>query len=493
MKSFDTLFDAKPTMPLPADMQVGGLSLDSRKIKPGDLFLGLQGKQHSGADYLLQAYEAGAVGALLDTPPPAAVHSAALSGVPEHFPVAVVPDLRRRVSAMAARFFNWPASSASIVGVTGTNGKSSICFWSAVIFERLGSVSGICGTLGFGRYNALKTTDLTTPDAIDMQRILACLDNCTHIFIEASSFGLDQGRIEAVPFRYAVFTNLSRDHLDYHQDMAHYWYSKKRLFVYPSLSTWIVNTDDPKGQELCQSDTGVRLIRYGLSTQADIRFADIRPSKEGFSAVLQSANESAALEIPVFGRHNLLNLLAVCALAIAEGHSLEAIARQLPTLPNVPGRMQHIQAESGCTVVVDYAHNPDALELALSALREHGCKRLFCVFGCGGNRDTGKRPVMGEIGSRLADSLWLTNDNPRNEEPMAILRDIQAGCSGTAKIMLMPERTRAIEAALTAAEAGDFVLIAGKGHESHQIVRDQTIPLNDFDIAENWLQQQACS
>lgn len=487
MKRFGDIW-ADSTPPLSANLSIHGLSLDSRKVERGDLFFGLQGVQTSGARYLPEACAAGAAAALVDV----GLDDQDMPSPQAPFPVATVLDLRYQINGMAARFFDMPAIESSITGVTGTNGKSSVCYWAAAMLTRLGYQAGCCGTLGFGRFDALQETDLTTPDAIKIQRILSHFDElgCDHIFMEVSSHSLEQGRVEAVPFQRAVFTNLSRDHLDHHGDMADYWHHKKKLFSWPTLSEVVVNIDDPKGRELCTLVDSAKLIRYGMSLDAEVRFADIQPFAQGFDLVLQMQDQAIPVRVELFGRYNLHNLLAVCALAQATGAEAAAIADVLGQLPRVPGRMQPVFSERGCTAIIDYAHNPEALRAALLALREHGGKRLFCVFGCGGDRDQGKRPVMGAIASQLADAIWLTNDNPRSEDPAAILRDIKAGADGAARLTLMPDRADAIREALAAADSDDLVLIAGKGHERYQIIGDKSVLSHDLNIARDCLRRQ---
>lgn len=488
MKYFGELWQ-QSNPPLPAVLPVYGLSMDSRQVARGDLFFGLQGQHSTGAQYLSHVQAAGAAGALIDTQ---------LKSRIQDFPVATVSDLRYRINGIAANFFGTATTSMHLTGITGTNGKSSVCYWSAALFERLGHTAGCCGTLGFGHAHKLQPTQLTTPDAITTQKILADLDRlgCSHVFMEVSSHGLDQGRVEAVPFKRAVFTNLSHDHLDYHTDMASYWSSKQKLFRHPGITELIVNTDDPRGRELAASTNkseAVSVICYGFSADTDVGFIDITPSRVGFSARFSAQGMQIPVNLKLFGRHSLRNLLAVSALAIAEGHRPEDIAEIFSELPHVPGRMQPIDAArgvAGCTVIVDYAHNPEALRSALSALREHDCRRLLCVFGCGGDRDVEKRPVMGQIASQLADAVWLTSDNPRSEDPVAILRDIEAGTCGDAEISLIPDRAEAVQAALNEARPGDLLLLAGKGHERMQIIGDQKVPMYDPDLVTSWLQEK---
>lgn len=492
MKSFGDLWAGNTqALPLPAHLPVRGLALDSRQVQAGDLFFALQGQLKHGADYIRQAAFAGAVGALVEE---GYEIEADFTTRPD-FPVAFVPNLNRQVSALADKFFDSPAADLEITGVTGTNAKSTTCILSAQMSGYLGDKTGVSGTIGFGLPGQLHKTQLTTPDAIETQRILSRLKQmgCSHACIEVSSHGLEQGRVEALPFRHAVFTNFSHDHLDDYEDMEAYWQAKKRLFSWPDLATVIVNADDGKADDVCAVAGHAKVIRYGFDMQADVRLVDVSCHQTGFTGMLEIAWASEQAKIPVqinlLGRFNLLNVLAACSLAIASGHSAEAVASTLSMLSAAPGRMQLVM-DSQPAVVVDYAHNPDALKAALSAMREHGYERLFCVFGCGGNRDRQKRALMGHIASIAADAIWLTNDNPRGETPDAILQDIHVGCDGDADIHIVPDRAQAIEAAVAATNAGDCVLIAGKGHECEQVLGQKIIPLNDFDIARSALQEK---
>ena len=481
MKHFNDIW-LNTESPLPADLLVKGLSLDTRTLVEGDLFCALNGDNHTALDHLLQAKEAGAVGALID---------AKSAPVMADFPVAAVPGLRLQLSQITARFFDHPATGIKVIGVTGTNGKSTICYLTTALLERLGYNAGYCGTFGAGHLSNLADIPLTTPDIIEIWRQLSRFNQlgCSHVAMEVSSHALTQGRVEAVPFQCAVFTNFSRDHLDYHGCMEDYWDSKKRLFQWRDLAYVIVNADDPKSDELCDLTDADRIIRYGFSADADFRFVRIKPDKLGFTATLVAQGKQIPLKLPVFGEFNLLNLLAVCALVVSEGHEPEAVATLLTDLPVVPGRMQSV-VHYQRTIIVDFAHNPDALKLILEALRKHCSARLFCVFGCGGDRDSGKRPLMGHIASQHSDAIWLTNDNARSEDAMAILLSIKAGCRGKASVQTIADRRAAIHAALDASKPGDFVLVAGKGHERYQLIGTEKIPLYDADVIADWQPRQ---
>lgn len=477
MKHFNDIWP-NAELPLPADLLIQGLSLDTRTLVKGDLFCALSGDNHAAQDHLLQAKQAGAVAALID---------AKSAPVMADFPIATVPGLRFQLSQIAAKFFDHPATGMKIIGMTGTNGKSTTCYLTTALLERFNHNAGYCGTLGAGQLSSLEDIQLTTPDIIETWRQLDRFSQlgCSHVVMEVSSHALSQGRVEAVPFQCAVFTNFSRDHLDYHGCMEDYWDSKKRLFQWHDLACVIVNVDDPKGDELCKLADADQIIRYGFSADADFRFVDVKPDKSGFQATLIAQGKHIPLQLPVFGEFNLLNLLAVCALVVSEGHEPETVGAFLADLPVVPGRMQGFVHHQR-TVVVDFAHNPDALKLVLETLRGHCNERLLCVFGCGGDRDSGKRPLMGNIASQHSDAVWLTDDNPRSEDSAAILRDIKAGCRGEAAVQIISDRRTAIHAALDVAKPGDFVLVAGKGHERYQLVGTEQIPSYDPDLIAAW-------
>lgn len=461
------------------DVAVSGLVMDSRAVARGDLFVACRGQQHDARTYIEQAVGSGAAAVLAERGE-RWQQSHQLQGVP----VVVVDELAAQLSAIAGRFYAQPSQRLKLLGVTGTNGKTSCTHLLVQLLNQLGQRCGLIGTLGTGVDLQIEAGINTTPDALSIQRLLAqwSEQQIRYAAMEVSSHGLSQQRVAALQFDSAIFTNLSRDHLDYHGSMQAYADSKAQLFMQPGLSRAVLNADDPFSQQLlARLPAGVRALTYSVQTpSADIWVRDLRCSRAGIAAQLHSIWGSAELYCPLWGAFNLGNLLAVIAVLAEQGFALEAIVSALATLQAVPGRMERIRVDGmagDIDVLVDYAHTPDALEKALQAMRAHVPGRLWLVFGCGGDRDRGKRPMMGEIAERLADQVILTSDNPRSEQPAAIVADIQAGATKSMSVEL--DRAQAIALAIAQAKPGDSVLIAGKGHEDYQLLAGRKLPFSD--------------
>ncbi len=459
-----------------ADLRVRGLTLDSRAVRPGDLFCALRGLRHDGRDFLPAAAAAGAAAALVDVP-----------CAPSHLPTIPVPALSRRLSGIAGRFYGHPSRALRVTGITGTNGKTTCCQLLAQLFTALEAPAGVIGTLGAGLVGApLADTGGTTPDAIVTQRLLAELRaaGARRVVMEVSSHSLVQHRVAAVRFHTALFTNLSRDHLDYHRDMAAYREAKAMLFHQPDLECAVINLDDAAGQAIAGAlPVGVQRLGYALDGRAELRVVQADFSATGIRARIDTPWGVGELISPLIGAFNLANLLAVVAAACAQGFALDAVLAAVPRLRAAPGRMEEVGAAP--RVVVDYAHTPDALAQVLAALRTATRGRLWCVFGCGGDRDRGKRPQMGAIAGQGADRLVLTSDNPRGEDPQSILDEILIGLPTRSRhaVAVMPDRRQAIEHAIAAAAPEDCVLIAGKGHETWQEIRGVRWPFDDAAVA----------
>ncbi len=473
-----------------ANLVVNGLQLDSRKVEPGNLFIAYPGLHSDGRDYLAQAKMAGAVAAL--------VEGEGFQAFGEtDFPVVAIDKLAHKVSAIAGRFYSDPSASLPVIAITGTNGKTTCTQLLAQLFTLLGKPAGVIGTLGYGvlspdargTKSRLTDTGLTTPDAVNVQGILAALVNAgaERVAMEVSSHSLDQGRVESLHFNTAVFTNLSQDHLDYHQSMAAYQQAKAQLFKTPGLQTAIVNCDDAAGRTIIDElATAGEPSCYSYSCSqktADIYADSVAFGRHGVRAHLTTPWGQGELHSHLQGAFNLSNLLAVIGVACAEGYTLADVLAVVPQLKPVPGRLEVVDTQALPVVVVDYAHTADALEKALIALRS-GCRgRLWCVFGCGGDRDQGKRPVMGAIAEQLADRLVITSDNPRSEDKQAIIDDVLVGMAGhgikSNELQVLIDRRSAIRFAVSHAAEQDVVLIAGKGHEDYQLIKDQRLPFND--------------
>jgi UDP-N-acetylmuramoyl-L-alanyl-D-glutamate--2,6-diaminopimelate ligase len=453
-------------------VQLTGLALDSRQILPGSAFCAVRGAQTDGKAFIDQAVQRGAVLILADAPVVAAV------------PVLVLPNLRADMGALATAFYGHPSASMQICGVTGTNGKTSVSRLVAQLLRYQGERCGVIGTLGATLSDAVDGAPNTTPDPIALQAQLAAwrTQGVAAVAMEVSSHALDQQRIRGLQLHSAVFTNLSRDHLDYHGDMASYGAAKAKLFVQPGLRYAVINVDDPFGRQLAADlPDAVQPIRCSTQDPTAEMFADqIAFSAQGARFLLCAQQGKVLLHSPLRGDFNVMNLLLACAAALQHGLTLDDLPGAVQGLRGIPGRMQLI-GDGIVQVVVDYAHTPDALGLALRALRRHTSGRLICVFGAGGDRDRGKRPLMGAVACELADHVVLTSDNPRSEDPRAILDDIAGGCSRAVDIE--PDRAQAIARAIAGAAPGDCVLIAGKGHEAVQVIGSQTLPFSDVDHA----------
>ncbi|WP_347330810.1 UDP-N-acetylmuramoyl-L-alanyl-D-glutamate--2,6-diaminopimelate ligase [Marinimicrobium locisalis] len=486
------LADLLPEQSLEPQSQpaITSLTLDSRQVRPGAAFVALKGAQSDGRDFIAQAVEQGAVAVLVDTDAPAPAAAV---------PVVAVAGLAHKLSELGGRFYRHPSNELAVFGVTGTNGKTTCALLLAQLLTRVqGRHTGVLGTLGYGcldqqadvqsQLARLTQTGLTTPDALNVQRVIRELkdDGAEALAMEVSSHSLVQGRVAGVTMRGALFTNLTHDHLDYHGDFTQYGAAKARLLLQPGLSVAVLNRDDPWAFSLLgQCPQGVRPVTYSLdNAQADVYVTDRVDQRAGMSALVVTPWGRGELHTPLLGDFNLSNLLGVVTLLCASGHSLEPVLAAVPDLTPAPGRMEPVVVDSArqdLQVVVDYAHTPDALENTLKALSHHNTGRLWCVFGCGGDRDRGKRPLMGRLAERYSDYVVVTNDNPRSEDPAQIAADILKGMDNDHQCLVIADRAQAIDLAIQQARAGDTVLVAGKGHEDYQLFASETIDFSDRD------------
>jgi len=480
------LFSGLAAVPAGADVRVGQLTLDSRRIEPGGLFLACRGTAGHGLAFAEDACRRGAV-AIAAEPDE---HWDLSTVAPRlGIPVIPVPDLARRASAIADRFFEKPSAALEIIGVTGTNGKTSVTHYLAQALAPE-FPCGIVGTVGCGFPGALAAGAHTTPDPVSLQGTLASLrrQGAEAVAMEVSSHALDQGRAEAVRFAYAVFTNLSRDHLDYHLDMQSYAAAKARLFRSPGLRWAVLNLDDPLSPSiLSELPPALAVAFYSLQPnpvppgRCDLLLhtRQLTPLPRGLRLAIQTKAGSGELKVGVLGRFNAANLLAVLGVLLARGLPLARALDLLSAVRGVPGRMECFGGDGQPFVVVDYAHTPDALEKALTSLRAHTKGRLVTVFGCGGQRDRGKRPLMGEIAERLSDRVILTDDNPRHEDGDQIIAEILAGVRRPADLKIERQRGLAIRLAIATASERDMVLVAGKGHERVQDMGELKVHFSD--------------
>ena len=457
------------------DARVVDLTLDSREVRAGFLFFALRGRRSHGLQFAAEAAARGACAVLWEPDP-----NVEVPAFPQNLFAAPVEDLHKLVGRIADRFFKWPSSQLSVVGITGTNGKTTCAYLAAQCLERLGREAAYVGTIGWGRVGALDTASHTTPDAVSVHRMLARLkaQGVREVAMEVSSHALDQGRVNGVHFHSAAFTNLTRDHLDYHSSMQAYGEAKERLFAAPDLQYMIVNVGDAFGRQLALRLSGrTPLTAVWVGDGGDAWLAErwlhakrLSLELRGVSMDIDGSFGTLRLSTKLLGRFNAENALVVLGSLLALGVPLDQAAAALAASTAPPGRMELIEAaEPGKpTAVVDYAHTPDALGKALGALREHCRGALWCVFGCGGDRDAGKRPIMGAVADELADRIIVTDDNPRSESPEQIVRAIRFGIKAH-PVKVIHDRGAAIAAALNEASGEDLVLIAGKGHEDYQI------------------------
>ena len=479
MRLSDLIAGLDLTVPaaLAADLEIGGITADSRQVKPGYLFAALAGSRQDGSRFIDQAVAAGAVAVLAE---------AASS---DRAPLIATDNPRRALARLAARFYR--IQPRHIAAVTGTNGKTSVAAFTRQIWARLGYRAAALGTLGLVAPDRPPQPTLTTPDPVALHALLAELaaDGVDHLAMEASSHGLDQYRLDGVALTAAGFTNLTRDHLDYHRTMEAYFAAKVRLFerILPRQGCAVLNADSgayPFLEAVCRR-RDQRVISFGTGA-ADLALRDRRASTTGQDLTLSVFGATELLHLPLAGEFQALNALCALGLVIGGGAEPRHALSQLERLEGVRGRLElAATTPSGAPIYVDYAHTPDALETVLEALRPHADARLAVVFGCGGDRDPGKRPLMGEIAARLADQVVVTDDNPRSEDPAAIRQAVLAGCAraaSDAEIAEIGDRADAIAETVSSLEPGDVLVVAGKGHEQGQIIGDAVRPFDDVAV-----------
>ena len=475
------------------ELEIRDIVYDSRQVRPGCLFVALRGHQQDGHRYLPDAISKGA----------AAVVGEDLQGVRDRVAAWVqVPDARRALAEMAMRFFGFPYRGLNLIGITGTNGKTTTTYLLESILSAAGAKPGVIGTINYRFGGQIFPAPNTTPESLDLMRLLRAMKDqgVTDVVMEVSSHALDQGRVAGCPFRVAVFTNLTREHLDYHETMEKYFAAKSILFrdlgkIAPGRpTTAVINLDDPRGPDLMRM-TAAEVLTYGLRNEAEVSARDIRIGKDGLDCGLRTRQRAKEIHSALIGKVNVYNILAAAAAALALGIDLDTVALGIAALPAVPGRMQLVPNQRGLTIVVDYSHKPEALLKALQVLNSFRSGRLITVFGCGGDRDRGKRPEMGCIVGEQSDLAVVTSDNPRSEDPLEIIREIENGITGTGLKKTSAEefgrlsekgfytveadRRKAIRLAIKIAQAGDIVLIAGNGHEDYQIIKGRKLHFDD--------------
>ena len=460
---------------------ITGIAYDSRRVQPGNVFVALKGQHADGTVFARQAIERGAIAVVSEDPAPGNVQTT----------WTVVHDARRALALLAVEFFGNPSASFQVVGITGTNGKTTTAYLLASIFDAAGIRCGVLGTVGYRIGLEVREATHTTPESPEVQSLLREMVDrgCGACAMEVSSHALSLGRVDGMTFAAGVFTNLTRDHLDFHADMEAYFQAKRRLFeMLPRDAPSLINLDDPRAASLIE--IAGRPVTYAVSRQADITPGPLSFSLQGLTFDVRTPRGTLHVTSTLVGRPNVYNILAAVSTATALGISFDAIEKGIAALEGVPGRFQVVSgAKDDVTVVVDYAHTDDALRNLLETARPLAAGRLITVFGCGGDRDRTKRPLMGAVAGRLSDLIVITSDNPRGEDPLKIIEEIQRGITvdtrrDTAQRMLTyVDRHDAIRKAIELARPGDVVLIAGKGHEKYQIIGGDVRPFDDVAVA----------
>jgi UDP-N-acetylmuramoyl-L-alanyl-D-glutamate--2,6-diaminopimelate ligase len=470
------------------DLRINRIKYDSRKIERGDMFVALKGSTLDGSKFVNEAMHNGAAVVVLED------DSAYPDSLFMHTGVAklVVPNARIALAQLSLNYYDNPSKQLRMVGVTGTNGKTTVTHLLRQLLERSGSKTGLIGTIEYVIGDRHMPATHTTPESLELQALLAEMrdSGCSSAVMEVSSHALDQRRVYGIEYHTSVFTNLTQDHLDYHGSMESYYRAKKLLFE-GGTSTWsVINTDDEYGTRLYNDVKGSK-ISYGISTAADVRVADIKLSSRQTTFTVEYKGVRTSIETPLLGRFNVYNTLAAFAAGSTLGFSAEFMRDTLREVSAVPGRFERVLSPAGWLVIIDYAHTPDALQKVLAAIHDlnagAGSSRIITVFGCGGNRDTKKRPIMARIASEMSAITIVTSDNPRHEDPQAIIDDIMKGVAGGSEVYTEVDRTKAITMALDMAKPGDVVLLAGKGHEDYQIIGDKKIHLSDREIVQEYL------
>ena len=462
------------------DMPISGLALDSRLVENGNLFFALTGSRQHGLLHVKQAIERGAVAIVFD--PDGVENRQAFSGQTSNIPFIAIESLGALLGEICARFYGHPSRFMDVIGITGTNGKTSCSQFLGQLLDKC----GIIGTLGWGEWGTINKTANTTPDALSVQRILAELaaTGKQSVAMEVSSHGLEQGRVNGVSFKGAVFTNISRDHLDYHGTMEAYFQAKLKLFTHPDLVFAVINLDDAYSDAILAAipETvriwGVSVKGNTLQTGERVVAENIHHSMDGIEFDVCWKDSTEQVTIPLFGDFNIENVLTIFTVMLAMGISMPDAVQRLKSIKPIVGRMERLGSDSGPLIFIDYAHTPDALEKVLSSLKKHCNQDLWVVFGCGGNRDTGKRSQMGACADYWADHVVVTDDNPRYEESIAIVNEILKGCRSN-KVEVIQNREQAIKTVIAKADNKDCVVIAGKGHEDYQEIKGVQYPFSD--------------
>jgi len=488
-KMFQTLYGR---MVVTHDVEVGGIRYDSRKVERGDLFVAITGHGADGHRFIPNAIERGAKVVILENdgqfPDSYFMHAGVVK--------IVVRNARVALAQVAANYYDHPSRALTMVGVTGTNGKTTVTHIIQSMLEASGQAAGLIGTIEYRVRGEVFPASHTTPESLELNELLRTMvkHECTAAVMEVSSHALHQHRVEGLGFSAAVFTNLTQDHLDYHATMEEYAAAKRILFTSLAPSSYaVVNADDPWGSSMSGA-TRAKTISYGTAPGADVVAGNIALSMSGTSFTVNYEKAETPVSSPLIGRFNVSNILAAFATGLALGIPRERMQNAIAGMRAVSGRFEKYSSAAGWTAVIDYAHTPDALAKALAAVKDimkHQGGRIITVFGCGGNRDRSKRPKMGAIAADMSDLAIVTSDNPRHEDPLAIIKEVMAGIPQGANVEQEADREKAIFRALTAARKDDVILIAGKGHEEYQVVGDVKNHFSDREVVEEFIRSHA--
>ena len=473
------------------DVEVRKIQYDSRKIERGDCFVAVRGTGSDGHVFAQQAISLGAAVLVLEddgaVPDSLCMHAGVVK--------IVVPDSRKALAVLSANYYGNPSKKMRVIGVTGTNGKTTSTHLIKSILEAAGETVGLIGTIEYRFGTDSVPATHTTPESLELNELMARMlaAGCTSVSMEVSSHALHQSRVYGIDFRAAAFTNLTQDHLDYHKNMEEYFRAKKMLFDSLSPESWsVTNRDDDWGRKLFASSSS-HSLSYGFDAEADVRVMNAELSLQGSTITLEYRGSTTSLSSPLVGRFNVYNTLTAYSVGLALGIPVEAMKQGIAGLSVVRGRFERIVSSAGWTAIIDYAHTPDALEKCLRTIHDILPKekrgRIITVFGAGGDRDKTKRPLMGAVVAELSDISIVTSDNPRTEDPDAIINDVLRGVASKREVLREADRRRAVERALRLAVAGDVVLIAGKGHEDYQVIGNQKIHLSDREIVEEFMRQ----
>ena len=480
-------------------LDVAGISYNSKKIDKNFLFVAIKGARFDGHNFVKEAIDKGARAVVVEQ----------IQEDVKDATIILVPDSRLALAQIAARFYGYPSSKLTLIGITGTNGKTTTSYLVGSIFKEAGFKTGIMGTINYCYGGKSIPASMTTPESLDLQRMLAEMveNGVTHVVMEVSSHALDLGRVESIQFDAGVFTNFTQDHLDYHQTMEHYFSSKAKLFNHLLVesskkkgSCAVINADDPFGENLALN-TIPNIIRYGVKNKFQVFPEHIKLALDGTTARINTPRGSLNIKSPLIGEFNLYNILAAASVAVSQGVSFPNIEKGIESLDKVPGRFERIENREGVSIIVDYAHTSDALERTLSTIKGLSKGKIITVFGCGGDRDRLKRPLMGAVSGKYSDLSIITSDNPRTEDPYTIIEGIEEGIKGLGLkeysvkdlagnfyekgYVIVVDRLQAIKLAINTAKNQDTVLIAGKGHEDYQIIGSEKRPFDDRQEAIN--------